>query len=217
MDELENIRKRAKQLVRDHRAGLITLPERIRQGAPKYAAMTDREILDARFTLGDAQQLIAAELGFASWDALVSAPAVPHVQLAPSTGSWRAFAQVFVRHIPTAVAWYTDVLSFDLDYVYGEPPFHAQLSRDGVALNLRRTGDAPWSTPPAEQELLAVRFEVDDVKALYLEVRDRGAQLHQRLRREPWGQRTFVVVDPDGNLLSFGSHMPDPSSTKGSR
>lgn len=217
MDELENIRKRAKQLVRDHRAGLITLPERIRQGAPKYTGMTDREILDARFTLGDAQQLIAAELGFSSWEALVSAPALPQVQPAPSTGSWRAFAQVFVRRIPTAIAWYTDVLSFQLDYVYGAPPFHAQVSRDGVALNLRRTEHAPWPMPPAEQELLAVRFEVDDVKALYLEVRDRGAQLHQRLRREPWGQRTFVVADPAGNLLSFGSHMPDPSSTKESR
>jgi uncharacterized glyoxalase superfamily protein PhnB len=86
-----------------------------------------------------------------------------------------------------------------------------------VAINLRRTESAPWPTPPAEQDLLAVRFEVDDVKALYLEVRDRGAQLYQRLRREPWGQRTFIVIDPDGNLVSFGSHMPDPSSTKGSR
>ena len=34
MDELENIRKRAKQLVRDHRAGLVTVPERIRRGLP---------------------------------------------------------------------------------------------------------------------------------------------------------------------------------------
>lgn len=217
MDELENIRKRAKRLVRDHRAGLITVPERIRQGAPAFAGMTDREILDARFTLGDAQQLIAGELGFASWEALVSAPAVPQVELAPSTGRWRAFAQVFVRDIPSAVAWYTDVLLFDVDYVYGDPPFHAQLSRDGVALNLRRTENAPWPTPPAEPELLAVRFEVDDVKAFYLEVRDRGARLHRQLRREPWGQRTFIVVDPDGNLLSFGAHMPDPSPTKGSR
>ncbi|WP_370326513.1 VOC family protein [Euzebya sp.] len=113
-----------------------------------------------------------------------------------------------MRAIPPSIEFYADVLAFRVDYVYGVPPFHAQLSRDGVALNLRRKTDPPWPAPPPEPDLLAVRFEVDDVRALYLEVRERGARLHHPLRREPWGQRTFVVADPDGNLLSFGSHMP---------
>jgi uncharacterized glyoxalase superfamily protein PhnB len=52
------------------------------------------------------------------------------------------------------------------------------------------------------------RLEVDDAKSLFLELRDGGAPIHQGLRTEPWGQVTFVVWDPDGNLISFGSPMP---------
>ena len=55
---------------------------------------------------------------------------------------------------------------------------------------------------------MAVRLEVDDVKALFVEVRDRGAALHQSLGTEPWGQVTSVVRDPDDNLISFGSPAP---------
>lgn len=55
---------------------------------------------------------------------------------------------------------------------------------------------------------LAARLEVDDAKSLFLELRDGGAPIHQGLRTEPWGQVTFVVWDPDGNLISFGSPMP---------
>ncbi len=214
MDELENIRKRAKQLVRDHRAGLITVPERIRQSAPRFADMTDREVLNERFTLRDAQQILASELGFSDWEKLVAAPGAPGGTSPPQGGAWCAFAQVFVRDIPASVVWYRDFLAFGVDYVYGSPPFYAQLSRAGVALNLRRTEYAPWPAPTSEQDVLAVRVEVDDVKALYLDVRSRGAELHQTLRREPWGQRTFIVRDPDGNLLSFGSCMPDPPHRK---
>jgi len=217
MDEVENICKRAKQLVRDHHAGLITVGERIQQRAPDFAGMTDREILDGRFTLSDAQQVIAVELGFSRWEELIAAPELPQVRPPQSTGRWRAFARVFVRDVPTSVAWYRDVVSFEVDYLYGSPPFHGQLSRAGVALNLRQTEHAPWSTPTQEPDLLAVRIEVDDVRTLYLEVRDRGAQLHQPLRTEPWGQRTFIVQDPDSNLLSFSARMPEPTSTKGSR
>ena len=87
-------------------------------------------------------------------------------------------------------------------------PFYAQVRRNAVAFNLRRTETWPWAGDPAEEELLAARLEVDDAKSLFLELRDGGAPIHQGLRTEPWGQVTFVVRDPDGNLISFGSPMP---------
>ena len=33
-----------------------------------------------------------------------------------------------------------------------------------------------------------------------------GVPFHQRLRAEPWGARTFIVRDPDGNLLAFAGN-----------
>ena len=122
--------------------------------------------------------------------------------------AWRSYAQVFVRDIVRSTAWYRDVLGFAIAYSYGQPLFYAQVSRDAVAFNLRRTA-SPWVANAVDEELLAARLEVDDVKSLFLEFRDNGAALHRRLRTEPWGQATFVVRDPDGNLVSFGSPMPD--------
>jgi uncharacterized glyoxalase superfamily protein PhnB len=30
-----------------------------------------------------------------------------------------------------------------------------------------------------------------------------GVEFHQPLKPEPWGARTFIVRDPDGNLILF--------------
>jgi uncharacterized glyoxalase superfamily protein PhnB len=30
-----------------------------------------------------------------------------------------------------------------------------------------------------------------------------GVRFHQTLRTEPWGARTFIVRDPEGNLILF--------------
>jgi catechol 2,3-dioxygenase-like lactoylglutathione lyase family enzyme len=208
VNDLENLRKRAKQVVRQHRAGLVTVAERIRRGLPRFAAMTDSEVLGAPFALHDAQQLIASELGFATWADLTQAPARPGPRLPAAATQWRAFAQLFVRDVEASLAWYRDVLTFEVEYAYGSPPFYGQVRRDGVAFNLRHTDTSPWVAGPDDDDLLALRIEVDDVKALFLDVRDRGAALHQPLRTEPWGQLTFIVRDPDGNLISFGSAMP---------
>jgi uncharacterized glyoxalase superfamily protein PhnB len=206
--DLENLRKRAKQIVREHRSGLVTLAPRLRQGLERFAGMTDHEVLDAAFSLHDAQQLLAIEHGFRTWAELVAAPVLREPAAPTRRGHWRAFPQVFVRDLRTSLVWYGDELGFTVDYTYGEPPFHARVSRESMALELRRTDRRPWAEAPDDDELLAVRIEVDDIKALFLELRDRGVALHQALRTEPWGQVTFLVADPDGNLLSFGSYMP---------
>jgi catechol 2,3-dioxygenase-like lactoylglutathione lyase family enzyme len=85
------------------------------------------------------------------------------------------FPQVFVRDVTLSVAWYRDVLGCHLDYVYGSPPFYAQLSRAGLLFNLRHSTIAPWHPSTPDQDLLAMRIEVDDVTALYSELRNHDA------------------------------------------
>jgi uncharacterized glyoxalase superfamily protein PhnB len=51
--------------------------------------------------------------------------------------------------------------------------------------------------------LLSASINVDDVKRLYLEYQAAGIAFHQKLRTEPWGARTFIIEDPDGNLVLF--------------
>jgi uncharacterized glyoxalase superfamily protein PhnB len=43
----------------------------------------------------------------------------------------------------------------------------------------------------------------EEIKELFLEFQAAGVSFFQNLRKEPWGAKTFIVRDPDGNLLLF--------------
>jgi uncharacterized glyoxalase superfamily protein PhnB len=56
------------------------------------------------------------------------------------------------------------------------------------------------------EQLLSADMGLDtaeEIEQLYLEFRTAGADFFQPLRKEPWGAQTFIVRDPDGNLLLF--------------
>jgi len=110
--------------------------------------------------------------------------------------------QLFVTDMTAAIAYYLDRLGFSLAFSYGEPAFYAQIARDGARLNLRAT-DGPIGFRSGNSDALSATLTVEDAKPLFLEFQRAGAIFHQPLRTEPWGARTFIIADPDGNLLCF--------------
>jgi len=205
MDDLEHHRKRAKQLVRQHRDGVHVVADRLRRSLPRLAGLTDREVLAADFALHDAQHVVAAELGYTSWAELKESPPMPS-QPTVDQRFERATATVFVTDFARAVTFYRDTLGFDVSYTYGEPPFWGEVQRDGALLNLRHVDRSPWvhGVRDAEQ-LLSAYVLVTDAKDLFVQYQGTGVDFHERLQRKPWGMNEFVVRDPDGNLLLFGS------------
>jgi catechol 2,3-dioxygenase-like lactoylglutathione lyase family enzyme len=116
-------------------------------------------------------------------------------------------AQLFVRDIKASSDFFTQKLGFKLVFVYGEPPFYAQVRRDAGLLNLKHM-DVPVIDPALRdrEELLSADMGLatpEAIKALFLEFQAAGVTFFQKLRREPWGAQTFIVSDPDGNLLLF--------------
>jgi ankyrin repeat protein len=67
---LEQQRKRAKELRHAHREGRLDAAERIRVHLPRAQARTEAEVLAAPFSLSEAQLVVAREAGFASWPRL---------------------------------------------------------------------------------------------------------------------------------------------------
>jgi uncharacterized glyoxalase superfamily protein PhnB len=43
----------------------------------------------------------------------------------------------------------------------------------------------------------------EEIEQLFLEFQVAGITFFQPLRKEPWGAKTFIVKDLDGNLLLF--------------
>ncbi|MEA3022137.1 MAG: hypothetical protein QOK01_989 [Alphaproteobacteria bacterium] len=115
--------------------------------------------------------------------------------------------QLFVADIKASCDFFTQKLGFAIDFVYGEPPFYAQVKRDGARLNLRCV-DAPVidGARRDREGLLSASMTVataDEIKQLFQEFQSAGVAFHQTLKHEPWGARDFVIKDPDGNLLLF--------------
>jgi catechol 2,3-dioxygenase-like lactoylglutathione lyase family enzyme len=113
--------------------------------------------------------------------------------------------QVFVWDLEAASAFYVHKLGFKVVFSYGEPPFYAQIARDGGRLNLRRVNGPVFDSGfrSREGDALSATFTLDAAEPLFLEFQKVGVAFHQTLRTEPWGARTFIVQDPDGNLIAF--------------
>ena len=115
--------------------------------------------------------------------------------------------QLYVRDIAAACSFYSRMLGFTVAFTYGEPPFYGQVVRDSARLNLRHV-DAPVVDPARRdaEQLLSASITLDDADALFIEYQEAGVTFVQPIRSEPWGARTFIVSDPDGNLLLFAGH-----------
>ena len=113
--------------------------------------------------------------------------------------------QLFVGDMARALTFYVKRLGFTIGFTYGEPPFYAQVVRDGAMMNLRHV-DRPVIDHTAGADLLSAALTVSDAKALFREYEAQGVTFRQKLTREPWhgqGQGAFIVLDPDHNLLVF--------------
>jgi len=112
--------------------------------------------------------------------------------------------QLYVRDVVASSEFYSRTLGFSVAFTYGEPPFYVQVFRDGARLNLRQV-DTPIVDPGRRdaEQLLTASITLEDAKPLFIEYQHAGVEFAQPLRTEPWGARTFIVRDPDGNLLLF--------------
>jgi len=116
----------------------------------------------------------------------------------------RAEPQLFVTDLARSLSFFTGKLGFETQFSYGEPPFYAQVAREGAYMNLRCVSE-PLVDPLLlrREGYLAASICVDSIKELFLEYQANGVDFHQPLRTEPWGARTFIIIDTDGNLILF--------------
>lgn len=215
MSSLENLKKQAKRILRWHHAGYVPVAAEIRASLPRFHTCDDRTILNHVFKLADAQELVARQNGFSSWQALLEG--LPTMTTAQPTNTpptiITAEAQLLVRDIDAACAYYRDKLGFAVAFTYGEPAYYAQVKRNAAHLNLRCMAPLPGERERREAEqLLAATLTLataDELKQLYLEMQSAGADIAQAMTTQPWGARNFIVRDLDGNLILFAS--PDAS------
>lgn len=209
MPNLENLKKQAKQYLRWHRERYYPVAAEIRAALPRFQHLDDNQVLEASFKLSDAQELVAHQAGFEGWQALKSGADAMTTQIKPTTHPVLSStsAQLFVTDIKASCGFFADKLGFAIDFVYGDPPFYGAVIRDKVQLALRVICEPVFvGDIRAREHLLSASITVDtaaEIKQLFLDFQTAGVHFHQTLKKEPWGARNFIVLDPDGNLILF--------------
>jgi len=111
-------------------------------------------------------------------------------------------------------AFYIDRLGFHLVF---ENEFFFLLEGHGDQISFLRPhepGQAPVFQPPFGGQGVYLTIDVDDVDAEYAKLRSAGVAIEVDLRNEPWGDRHFAVVDPNGIGIDFVKYV-DPNAAGG--
>jgi len=106
-----------------------------------------------------------------------------------------------VRSLKASQAYYRDALGFKLDWDHGDPPDFGSVSRSDSQLFLCQGCQGT----PGSWMMIFTR----DVDKLHEELVSRKARIKMPPTNMPWGLREMQVEDPDGNVIRFGSAIPE--------
>jgi hypothetical protein len=176
--DLDQLKKQARELLHAYQAAHPEAVKRLRAHVPRLSEAREEEILQAKFTLQNAQHVVAREYGFAGWTELSAALAPPAE--APSPRSEREIQLLLTQFHKEELAlflWAADaevqeaVLSQATEYL-----------RDFVEDELEFLGPmAPWFQPGGEMTAPSITSFEDLVK---LSDREIQAMLREVDRRD---------------------------------
>ncbi len=116
---------------------------------------------------------------------------------------------LFVRDFDRARSFYEGRLGFTVELTYGDPPHFGIIARGAARLSLRCVAEPVYIDDVREREqLLAASLTMassEAIDTLFDAWSAAGVPMFQPLRTEPWGARTFILRDPDGNLVLVAS------------
>jgi len=115
---------------------------------------------------------------------------------------------LMVYDVQATAHFYRDVLGFNLDFLYGDPPTHGGVSRGEwngalVSLQLSQVPEGRSIEPAA---YLHIRVDAS-LDALYTQYRAAGVEMVEPPGDRPWGFREFTIKDSNGHMLRFATFV----------
>ena len=128
---------------------------------------------------------------------------------AAATGAKARFQSInphfVVRDVVEAAEYYRDVFGFKILGYYWDPPVFAMVGRDDVVIQFGRIDRGQTVAPnrARRDEALDAYIWVNDLDALYAELKEKGAKIVEEPKRQPWNCYEFSVEDAFGFRLVF--------------
>ncbi len=119
---------------------------------------------------------------------------------------------LFVGNLTEMVAFYHDALGLDIEWDGNGP--YAEFHHEGIRFSMyeRRLLPELLGREPSFTTGINGTFELaldlphfEDVDLEFKRIVAAGAQAVYAPRNEPWGMRSSMVTDPEGNLIEIGS------------
>jgi len=119
-------------------------------------------------------------------------------------------AGIVTSKIAETKAFYTEKLGFGVTF---ENEFYLLLHTPGGGSEISfLLPDHPSQQPLFHKAFqgqgMYLTIEVDDVDKLYNEVKGKGVEIKIDIRDEPWGDRHFAIVDPNGIGIDLVKYSP---------
>jgi len=116
-----------------------------------------------------------------------------------------------VEDVYKSAEHYRDVLGFQFDQFWGEPPSFVMVRRDAIQIMLRGAAGKADSVVRPNRRRIDHSFDayvyVSDVDALHTELAGRGAVVLGEPYDQPHDCREFEVEDLDGYVICFGQDL----------
>jgi PhnB protein len=126
---------------------------------------------------------------------------------------------LMVKDMEKTIEFYTQILGFENTFQLPDPEgnlVHANLVWKDVHIML---GPASPAVPPEAMPYRGsgVDFYIlvekeDDIDQYYAMLKEKGANIVQEITDQFWGDRNFVIKDPDGYQLTFAKTIREVSS-----
>jgi uncharacterized glyoxalase superfamily protein PhnB len=118
-------------------------------------------------------------------------------------------AVLLVRDVPASLLYWQYKLGFTAPSVFGDPPEFAILNRGSARIMIGKINGGERIVPFHQQRsgLPNAYFWVDDAKAMFAEIKQRGAEIEYDLELQDYGVLEFGIRDLEGQVVSFGQIM----------
>lgn len=116
---------------------------------------------------------------------------------------------LFASDLPATIEYWIEKVGFADHGVWGEPPDFAILIRDSAHLMLSQAPNDHAIVPhwKTKDKLWNAYFWVDDARAMFAELKERGADIDYELGEQPYGVLEFGIQDLDGHDIAFGQDL----------
>lgn len=112
-----------------------------------------------------------------------------------------ASAIINVEDVGATLLWYQDKLGLQVEFAWGDPVVHGGIIAGNCSFHFSQS-------EPTGPTTAYMTLYVNELDALYEDIRQRDVAVLGPPEVMPWGMRAFMIHDLNGSLVMFA----DPSS-----